>query len=110
MLNRSVVMVRPKQPYRDWAESVDDSGLLPEGEGEQTIYLIPSFATDDDGWDILELMYEDIFDSELYGWHTDESAWPQNRSFELFLEWFDVAFHSVVENLCDYEIEEVDFE
>ena len=43
MLNRGVVIVRPKQPYLDWAAGVDDSGIMPESNDEQTIYLIPSF-------------------------------------------------------------------
>ncbi len=30
MLNRGVVIVRPKQPYLDWAAGLDDSGILPD--------------------------------------------------------------------------------
>jgi len=110
MLNRGVVIVRPKQPYRDWAEGLDDEGpgLLPDGEGERTIYLIPNFATDDDAWDILEGIYDEIFDNELWDWHTDPAAWPRNRTFEMFQEWFHVEFHSVVEDLCDYELVDED--
>jgi len=38
MLNRAVVIVRPKQPYLDWALSLDDSGLVPDPGNEQTVY------------------------------------------------------------------------
>jgi hypothetical protein len=48
MLNRAVLIVRPKQPYLDWAAGLDDSGLLPDVQGEQTAYLIPSFEDDDE--------------------------------------------------------------
>src|SRR5215471_16399911 len=41
MLNRGVVIVRPKQPYLDWAAGLDDSELVPDPNAEQTVYLIP---------------------------------------------------------------------
>ena len=104
MLNRSVVIVRPKQPYLDWAASLDDSGLAPNPQGEQTVYLIPSYVDDQHAWEIVEEVYSDIFENELWSWHIDEEAWPQGRGFEMFKQWFDVEFHSVVEDLCDYEI------
>jgi len=47
MLNRGVVIVRPKQPYLDWATGLDDSGIVPDPNGEQTIYLIPSYADEE---------------------------------------------------------------
>ena len=37
MLNRGVVIVRPKQPYLDWAAGLDDSGIVPDPNGEQTV-------------------------------------------------------------------------
>src|SRR4029077_3969887 len=45
MLNRGVVIVRPKQLYVNWAAELDDSGVVPDGGGDKTIYLIPSFET-----------------------------------------------------------------
>lgn len=63
-----------------------------------------SFITDEDAWEILEEFYEEIFPNELGGWHTDPEAWPQNRTFEMFQQWFHVEFHSVVEDLCDDEL------
>lgn len=106
MLNRGVLIVRPKQPYLDWAAQLDDSGLVPDPEGEKTVYLIPEFESDDEAWEILEDVYPEVFERELDGWHTDESAWPQNRTFAMFKEWFDIELQSVVEDLCAYEIED----
>ena len=53
---------------------------------------------------ILAKCFEVIFEEELGGWHTDQSAWPENRTFEKFHEWFSLEFHSVVEDLCGYEV------
>lgn len=43
MLNRGVVIVRPKQPYLDWAAGLDDAGIAPDPNSEQTVYLIPPY-------------------------------------------------------------------
>ena len=31
-------------------------------------------------------------------------AWPKKRDLKTFREWFAIELHSVVEDLCDYEI------
>lgn len=104
MINRSAVIVRPKQPYVDWATSLDDSEIKPKRDGEQTIYLIPEYGDDKESSKILELVYDLIFEQELHGWHRREDAWPKNRSLSLFLDWFDVEFHSVIEDLYDFPL------
>lgn len=104
MLNRGVLIVRPKQPYLDWATQIDDSDLAPDPEGEQTVYLVPSFESDEEAQEVLEEVYETVFELELAGWSTDESEWPENRDFATFQDWFDIELHSVVEDLCDDEI------
>jgi hypothetical protein len=110
MLNRGVVIVRPKQPYLDWAAGLDDSELVPDPNAEQTVYLIPSYGDDEEAWEILERVHPTIFENELYGWHTDEAAWPKDRDVAMFKAWFEIELHSVVEDLCDYEIVDEDAE
>jgi hypothetical protein len=110
MLNRGVVIVRPKQPYLDWAAGLDDAGIVPDPNGEQTVYLIPTYEDDEGAWEILATLHPAIFENELYGWHTDEAAWPRGRDLAMFKEWFAVELHSVVEDLCDFEIVDEDEE
>jgi hypothetical protein len=110
MLNRGVVIVRPKQPFLDWAAGLDDSGIVPDPIGEQTVYLIPSYEDDEAAWELLEKVHPGIFENELYGWHTDEAAWPRGRNFAMFKKWFEVELHSVVEDLCDFAIVDEDDE
>ena len=108
MLNRAVLIVRPKQPYIDWAKALDDSGLVPEFEGEKTAYLIPSFEDDAEAESVLKQIFPEIFERELEGWHTDETEWPKKRTFAMFKQWFHLELHSVVEDLCAYELVEED--
>jgi hypothetical protein len=110
MLNRGVVIVRPKQPYLDWAAGLDDSGIVPNPSDEQTVYLIPSYEDEEEAWEILEAVHPAIFENELYGWHTDDAAWPGGRDFAMFKEWFTIELHSVVTDLCDSEIFDEDDE
>lgn len=104
MLKRGVLIVRPKQPYLDWADGLDNSGLVPAVDGEKTIYLIPSFENDDEAWKIVKELCTEVFERELEAWHTDESAWPRNRDFATFKKWFDIELHSVVEDLSGDEV------
>ncbi|NLP06048.1 hypothetical protein GX411_08885 [Candidatus Fermentibacteria bacterium] len=106
MINRAALIVRPAGPYIEWAASLDDSGMVPDVEGEMTVYLVPDFEDDREARRILEQVFETVFENELFGWHTDESAWPKNRTLDMFMKWFKVELHSVVEDLCDYAIEE----
>jgi hypothetical protein len=78
--------------------------LVPEAAGEQTVYLIPGFDDEGEAWEILERIYDEIFERELYGWHTVRSDWPQDRTLDTFCEWFDIELHSVVEDLCDWDL------
>jgi hypothetical protein len=99
MLNRAALVVRPKQPYLDWAAQLDDSGLVPDVKEERTVYLIPEYEDDAHAKRVLKRVFAEVFERELLAWHTDESAWPQNRDFRLFQKWFDFEVHSVVEDL-----------
>lgn len=108
MLNRAALIVRPAQPFIDWVMSLGDSGLLPDPQGEQTVYLVPEYGSDEDAEAILGEIYEDIFASELYAWEEDESRWPADRGLASFKQWFSVEFHSIVEDLCDYELTDED--
>ena len=101
MLNRAALIVRPKQPFLDWAASRDDSGLAQAVADEPTGYLIPEFESDEDGRLVLKHVYAEIFERELDGWHTDPAAWPQKRDFKTFQEWFSIDLHAVVEDLMD---------
>jgi hypothetical protein len=111
MLNRGVVMVTPKQPYLDWAARVDEDGVPPDpAETERTVYLIPSYETEAEAMEILAEIHDELFERELWAWDTESAEWPQDRTFPMFLEWFRVEFHSIVEDLCEYELTDDDLE
>ena len=103
MINRAAVILRYREPAVRWINEADpyedDPGItLSTVNKERTVYLIreedaeTSAAVDE--W--VELNYRQLFEAELEGWYTDPALWPQNLTLQLFREWFDVEFHSVI--------------
>ncbi len=106
-INRSLVTLKPKQPFLDWARTLDDEDkdFTLEQLGEDSIaYLIPELWQDSDGQELLESWYDILFEERLAGWWTDETAWPEKRDLKMFLDWFEVEFHSLVFDLCNEPI------
>jgi len=104
--NRSALYVAPKEPYKKWAkfynqESEEELDLRLK---ENHVYLI-DIITDADLKDILLPYYGKIFEFELQSWNYLEKEWPQNRSVDDFLDWFDVKLSYWVFDLENAEIE-----
>lgn len=100
MLNRNAVIVKPKQPYRDWMASVAPSEHEVE-DTEYPVYLLPEARDGDRFQRILKQHYALIFENELFGWYTDETSWPQQRDWETFCAWFEVEFAPEVMDLAE---------
>jgi hypothetical protein len=104
MLNRSAIVVKPKQPFLDWLHVADPTSMhltLQDLLREPTIYLIPECDTDEEVAEVLRELCEEIFEEQLAGWYTDKSAWPRDRTFAVFSQWFDYQHHSMLVDLCD---------
>ena len=111
-INRTVLVVKPRQPFLDWANSLDDEIkdlTLERLRRDCTAFLVPEIEYDSDLREVLEWCFELLFEEQLAGWHTEPEDWPQDRNLEMFLEWFEVEFHSLVFDLCDYQIQVIDY-
>ena len=103
-LNRSAVVVKPKQPFLDWLHGADSTSsdlTLRELGLEPTIYLIPECDTPEEVADVLHERCEEIFVEQLAGWFNDTTTWPPDRGFDVFCRWFDYQHHSMLIDLCD---------
>ena len=109
MLNRCAVVVRPKQPYLDWAKQYQGSGA-PFTDDERIVYLLPEYADEKEARQTLERAFDMIFEAELNGWHTNEDDWPQNRTFALFKKWFYIEVNAMVQDLCGDPLEDDEFD
>ncbi len=106
-INRSLLILKPKHPFLEWAQTLDDGDkdfTLAELAEDSTAYLVPELWEDSDQNALLESSYNILFEEQLQGWWTDEAAWPKERNLKMFLDWFEVEFHSLVFDLCDEPI------
>lgn len=100
-INRAALVVRPRQPYLDWAASVDDEA--PEHAktllNRVSVYLVGEDPKEEAETAPLENYYEEIFELELAAWDQDEVQWPAPRTLALFHEWFEAVGESIVTDL-----------
>lgn len=113
-INRCVLIVKPKQPYLVWTNSVPDADVSPGTtldslRDDSSAYLLPEYETGDEEDDLLKEFWEEIFEAELNNWYTDRDIWPKRRTLEMFMEWFDVEFHSSPVDLVDDGVKKLGF-
>lgn len=109
MINRAAVVVHAKMPVVEWINEVDPSYeiTLEEVNDEATVFLISEDDSEEfELW--IENNFLTIFEEELEGWYTDRGLWPEDLTLELFNEWFHLSLHSVVEDMGDTEIMDID--
>ena len=95
---RMAVIVLPREPVVDWANSIDadDPTWAEDIADRANVYFIPNFDTLDEAEAHLRVNFDEIFCSELGEWFEDEALWPKERTYEMFVEWFDVLYDVVV--------------
>ena len=102
-INRSVLIVKPKQPYLDWANSLPNPTpvTLEQLRDDCSAYLVREIMDPAEEQTVLKDCYREIFDAALFGWVMDQELWPKKRDLKMFKQWFDVEFHSLVFDLCE---------
>jgi hypothetical protein len=98
-INRAGLIVRPKQPYVNWANSVDDDGARADLErlrAEPSIYLVETIDFLEDFDLLVDGTWEWIFKEQLNGWVTDPKSWPANLTRAMFHDWFDCELSTMI--------------
>ena len=106
-INRSVAVVKPKQPFLDWLNALPDSDqpfTLADIQTDCTVLLLPEFGNDLQAQKFIKRIFANIFERELDGFCTDPDWWPSKRDYKTFLQWFDIEVHSEVFDALDTEI------
>ena len=102
IVNRGLVVVRPKQPFLDWLrrlpERVTDV-VLDQLRADCNAYLVPEWENVKGTGAGARSLLRDDFEDELNAWHRIEAGWPKKRTVAVFREWFDVEPVSMVTNL-----------
>jgi len=99
LLNRGVLVVRPREPYAQWADGLEDDG--PRFTDWTNAYLIPEFEMVEESWEWIQDNCSLIFELELQAWHLVPEDWPEDRSWSVFQQWFDLEFIEMAWDLVD---------
>ena len=98
-INRAALIVRPRQPYVDWANSMDDDGPkadLRKLREQPSIYLVEVVDFLGDFPDLIDKYWAWVFREQLNGWMRDPELWPEGLTREMFLEWFDCELSTMI--------------
>jgi hypothetical protein len=120
-INRSVVIVRPKQPFLDWLSSVEKAlgGRVSQIDltEEGAAFLIPDEDIIDakEARRYIEKKWREIFEQFLFDWFIDDTLWPKKRTLKMFREWFDLIYAPMAWDLVKKPLEidewdDMDFE
>lgn len=99
VINRAVAIIKPRQPHLDWANSLPDQTdpvTLEELRTDCTAILIPGVDEPAEAAAFLADHDDQIFEMALDAWHRDPQAWPTNRTYATFREWFAIELHSLM--------------
>lgn len=112
-VNRSVIVVVPREPFWHWLNDMAEGDLdgltLEDLQQDANSYLIPACQNADEVWDEVEARLDEIFAAELADWCEDESEWP-DLNIDIFGEWFDVVVSSIVTDLSSDALERESFQ
>jgi hypothetical protein len=108
-IDRSVAIIKPKQPFVDWVNSVPDAGddqyTVQDFSTDCSVILLPVVDSDEHAEAFIKDMFQDIFELELSSWVVVDDMWPENLTYKMFLEWFDVEYHSMAFDSLKDDIE-----
>jgi hypothetical protein len=78
----------------DWLHQADPASAhlsLNDLRLEPTIYLLPEYDTEEEARQHLQRRCKEIFEEPLGGWYRVPTAWPVDRSFKTFKQWFETT-------------------
>ena len=105
-VNRSVIVVRAREPFLEWLNSLPEPAniTLEELNEDSTAYLLPEYEDDSEKVKVLKKYFPMIFQEQLNDWWVDPKGWPTNRNLKMFKEWFDFEFHCMVFDLVEESV------
>ena len=113
-IDRSVAIIKPKQSFVDWVNSIPDAGddqyTVQDFSTDCSVILLPVVDSDEHAEAFIKNMFQDIFELELSSWMADDDTWPEKINYKMFLEWFDVEYHSMVFDSLQDDIEKEAYE
>jgi hypothetical protein len=98
LINRGIVVVKPKKPFVDWVNRDSPTPLVSWDDLQQDCFtiLVPELNSLENALDYVESLKPMLFELELEAWNRDPSTWPEERTSAQFDDWFTLEAHSMV--------------
>ena len=107
LINRGVVVIKPKEPFLDWVNrdlALSSPVTMEELRRDCTTILVPDLGSLEAALDYVEPLKPRLFGMELEAWDRDPANWPEERTSDLFDAWFALKVHSMVWDTVDTPI------
>ena len=99
LINRNVVVIKPKEPFLDWANRNPDFSppmTMEEAQQDCTVLLVPDLGSPEAALDYVASLKPGLLEMELEDWNRDPTTWPAERTRAQFDAWFTLEVHSMV--------------
>lgn len=113
-INRGIAILKAKQPYLDWIESLpeadeDTSFCLEDLNDDCMTFLVPEYGDNAQALEFILKKSKLILEMEFQAWDLREELWPKNRDRRLLKKMFDIEIHSQIIELMTSPIETEDY-
>ncbi len=98
-IDRSLVVIKPKQVFVDWLNSLPSASIeltLEQIRVDCTALLVEASEEPEGTMAWVYGNASNLFKLELSSWDDDQQYWPTDLSVENFCLWFDIEIHSTV--------------
>jgi hypothetical protein len=96
-IDRQSIILKPQQPFIDWAKNLPDDECF----FDKTGIIVNTYLIDEDiiaeKW--LKKKFDKLFMLELEEICQNKKPWPNKRNYKMFREWFRVEFSELVFDL-----------
>jgi len=100
LIARHLVILRAKAPFLQWCRRYAPELTLGELRADAIAYLVPGNEAEH-AKEFVDAHYGRFFAQELSTWSQDLTRWPQDRSLQLFRNWFDIEVIDMVLDVGD---------
>jgi hypothetical protein len=101
VLNRSAVVIRYREAFRDWLRSIGVEEEEFEDHVAKSVYLVGECEYPEDREEVLQESSSAIFYEEVSAWHLDPEQYPDFNDFALFKNWFETEYFDMVSDALD---------
>ncbi len=103
-VKRVAAIIKPTEKMLSWVKKASPANhhmKLSTLRRDCTTLLLPAFKGPEQAKSFIQEIYTGIFENELASWGLRSPQWPEDRTYDLFNEWFEIEYHSMIYDIGD---------